>query len=211
MKNIFQVLLLAIVVVMAYLVWESPNQKIRFDKQKAIREKAIIQNLVDIRTAQEAYKDKYGDYTANFDTLIGFIINDSTPIVRKEGYLSDSLIEAGWTEEKGIAEGLLIRDTSYIPVFSELYKDRKNFHADSLCYVPYCDTLQFEMAKSVITTMSNVTVKVFEASTLYDDYLKGLDKQEIVNLKAFALKYDRFPGLKVGSVIEANNNAGNWE
>ena len=24
-------------------------------------------------------------------------------------------------------------------------------------------------------------------------------------------KFDKFPGLKIGSVLEPNNNAGNWE
>ncbi len=211
MKNIFQVVLLILVVVLAWMVWDSPNQKIRFDKEKETRDKAIIQNLIDIRTAQEAYKDKYGDYTASFDTLIDFIKNDSTPMVFKQGFLTDSMIEAGITEKKGIELGILVRDTSYAPVFTELYKDRKGFSADSLCYVPYKDTMQFEMEKGVFVTTTNVNIKVFEARTPYKSYLGDMDKQEVDNLIAYALKYDKYPGLKVGSVEEANNNAGNWE
>ena len=67
------------------------------------------------------------------------------------------------------------------------------------------------MGSGEITTASNVTIKVFEAKTPFEVYLKGLDNQEIVNLKATAEKYERYPGMKVGDLKEANNYAGNWE
>jgi hypothetical protein len=38
-----------------------------------------------------------------------------------------------------------------------------------------------------------------------------LDKQEVANLKDVATKSNKFAGLKVGSLEEINNNAGNWE
>lgn len=209
MKTIFQVVLVVIIVVLGWLVWDSPNQKIRFEQEKGKREDAIIQNLVDIRTAQVAYKDKYNRYTASFDTLIDFIKNDSTPIVFKQGFLTDSMMEAGITEKKGIQMGILIRDTTYVPVFTDLFDE--SYAADSLRYVPFADTLQFEMESGIFTTTTNVRIKVFEARTHFKDYLKDLDDQEVDNLIAYALKYDRYPGLKVGSIEEANNNAGNWE
>ncbi len=209
MKTVFQVVLIVIIIVLGWLVLDSPNQKIRFDKEKETRDKAIIQNLVDIRTAQEAYKDKYKRYTASFDTLVDYIKNDSTPNVFKQGFLTDSMLEAGITEKKGIEMGILIRDTTYVPVFTDLFS--ADYATDSIRYVPFADTLQFEMESGVFITTSNVSIQVFEARTPYKNYLGDLDKQEVDNLRAFALKYDRYPGLKVGSVQEANNNAGNWE
>ena len=45
----------------------------------------------------------------------------------------------------------------------------------------------------------------------YWNLLKGMDRQQIVNLVAEREDTDRFPGLMVGSIDNANNNAGNWE
>ena len=36
-------------------------------------------------------------------------------------------------------------------------------------------------------------------------------KQLVVNLKDKAEKLEKYPGLRVGSLTEINNNAGNWE
>lgn len=209
MKRVFQVLLLVAVIVLAYLVWDSPNQKIRFEKEKEHREEAIIERLKDIRTAQVAFKDKYNRYTASFDTLIDFVKNDSTPIVRKEGMLTDSMIEAGMTEAKAVKLGILVRDTTLVPTLTEIFPT--NFNVDSIQYVPNQEDLKFEMEAGIFNTSTNNKIKVFEARTPYTAYLSDLDKQEVQNLVVFAKKYERYPGLKVGSIVEANNNAGNWE
>lgn len=210
MRKALQVILLIAIVVMGYLVIDSPNQKLKFDKVKKARDIAVINRLIDIRTAQITFKEKFGYHTASFDTLIDFVKNDSLPRVLKEGFLTDSMLLAGMTEEKAVKLGILIRDTTYVPVQVEIFK-RKNFNSDSLRYVPYRDTMQFDMDAGVITTASNVEIKVFEASVLYDVYLDGLNKQEIVNLNASAFKYEKFAGIKVGDLFEANNYAGNWE
>ncbi|MFB6343564.1 hypothetical protein ACE1ET_17705 [Saccharicrinis sp. FJH62] len=209
MKQALQVILLILIVVMAYLVIASPMKKINFDKEKAKREEAVKLRLMDIRTAQIAYKEKYKHHTASFDTLINFIEKDSLPIVLKEGILTDSMVNAGMTEAKAIKLGLIVRDTSYIPVAQDLFG--KDYAADSLRFVPYGDTTQFIMGAGSVTTASNVTLQVFEAKTPYEVYLHGLEPQEITNLKLEAEKYERYPGMKVGDLEEANNYAGNWE
>ena len=40
---------------------------------------------------------------------------------------------------------------------------------------------------------------------------EGMDRQQIVNLVSEREDTDRYPGLMVGSIDNANNNAGNWE
>ncbi|MBQ9214733.1 MAG: hypothetical protein IJ150_12470, partial [Bacteroidales bacterium] len=71
--------------------------------------------------------------------------------------------------------------------------------------------VEFELGADTLETNSKIKVPVFEAKTPYDVYLNGLDRQEIVNMKDEAKTLDRYPGLKVGSLTEYNNNAGNWE
>jgi hypothetical protein len=56
-----------------------------------------------------------------------------------------------------------------------------------------------------------VDVPLFEAQMPYWSILKGMDHQQIVNLVAEREDTGRYPGLMVGSIENANNNAGNWE
>jgi hypothetical protein len=67
------------------------------------------------------------------------------------------------------------------------------------------------MASDTIETSSKAKISVFEAKTPNDVYLQGLDRQEIVNMNDEAKTIGKYPGLKVGSLVEFNNNAGNWE
>ena len=209
MKRALSLVLWAVIIVLAYFVIDSPLEQVRFDKEKDLREDAVVQNLIDIRTSQVKYKEKYGNYTAGLDTLIDFVKNDSLPSVLKEGYLTDSMIEAGMTEEKAVNLGIIVRDTTYVSALSVIFGD--DYPIDDLATVPYGEGAQFEMGAGIIRTGSNVPIKVFEAKVLYEVYMKGLSPQEIKNMQAKAFKFEKYAGLRVGSLAEANNNAGNWE
>ena len=65
--------------------------------------------------------------------------------------------------------------------------------------------------KSIVKQVSGVDVPLFEATIPYNDLLEGMDHQLIVNLNSERDKMNKFPGLKVGSIDNPNNNAGNWE
>jgi hypothetical protein len=64
---------------------------------------------------------------------------------------------------------------------------------------------------AVVKKVSGVDVPLFEACTPYDVLLRGMDRQLVVNLNEERKITDRYPGLKVGSIDQPNNNAGNWE
>ena len=208
MKKIIQIALAIAIVVLAYLIWESIQNPIRFNKEKDTRYAATIQKLKDIRTAQNAYKDEYGKYTASFDTLINFIKTDSMKLVRAEGSISDELLAMGWTEEIAAKEGIITRDTMRIAIKDTLFAE--NFNADLLWKVPFTEDDSFEMATATLR-VSNLNVFVFEAKVLNDILLHGMDRQLVINLNDRMKNQNNFPGVKVGDVIEPNNNAGNWE
>lgn len=209
MKTILQIVLLIVILGLSYAIYESIMQPIRFQEKQKIRSTAVIDRLKSIRDVQVAYRNINDRYTGSFDTLIDFLKTANIPVVKMEGSLTDSLIEAGVTEAKALAMGLIKRDTIYVPAKDSLVK--KGFNPDSLQYVPYTDKAKFEMGAGILTTGSGVKVQVFEAKVPYSVFLNGLDHQEIINLNDRARKLDRYPGIKVGSLEEANNNAGNWE
>ncbi|MCU4175287.1 hypothetical protein [Carboxylicivirga sp. N1Y90] len=210
MKTVIQIVLVVAIIALGYLCVESINKPIRFQEQHALRKEANVEKLMYTRDAQVAYKSVHNKYTGSFDTLINFILSDSLPLVKKEGSLTDSMLEAGITEIKALALGIIKRDTIRVSVKDSLFP--ANYAVDSLAFIPFVDgDEKFVMGSGVVVTGSGVKVQVFEAKVHNNVYLKGLEAQEVINLNDKTQKLERYPGLKVGSLEAANNNAGNWE
>lgn len=209
MRTLIQSILAIAIIILAYFLFESIMEPIRFNREVKIREDATIERLKDIRTAEEAYKSRYSSYTGSFDTLINFVKYDSLALIRAIGSIPDSLYDLGVTEKQAIKMGIIVRDTSYTSVLDSIFPD--NYPIDSLRYVPFCDTNQFFLGATKLVTASKVKVEVFEAHVLNDILLHGLNHQLIINYNAMKEKTVGFKGLKVGSLEASTNNAGNWE
>jgi len=209
MKTALQVIFVFVILGLGYLIYDSINQPIEFQDQQAKRQTAVVNRLKIIREAQVAYKGIYEKYTGSFDTLIDFVKTGNFKITKNEGSLTDSMLNEGMTEKEALKLGIIKRDTILVSVKDSLCHD---LDPDSLRYVPFSpDKAQFEIAATALTSSSGLVIPVFEASVTNKVYLKGLDNQERINMDDLAKNLGRFPGLKVGSVEEANNNAGNWE
>ncbi len=210
MKTVIQIALIAVAVVLAYFLYTSVERPLEFEKVKKVRYDATINRLKDIRKAELAYKDVYGKFTGSFDTLINFVKTGELPLVRKIGMLTDSMIDAGWTEKKALKEGKIIRDTIRVSVLDTVFG--KGYKIDQIRFVPVKDTVaEFYLGATYITTGSGIKVPVFEAKAHNNTILFKLDRQQVINLNESKRTNDKYPGLKVGSMEETNNNAGNWE
>lgn len=210
MKTALNIVFTIIIIALAYFLVESIMKPIRFNQEKDAREDAIKERLIDIRTAQEAFKSVKGYYTGSFDTLITFLKTDSLPLVFKKGSLTDEMIAAGiTTEREAVKKGLISRDTSYIPVRDSIFD--KGYPVDQLRDVPGMEKTEFVMSAGRVMTTSMVLVNVFEAYVLNDVFLGDLDRQLVINYNDQRMKITGFPGIKVGDVKVPNNNAGNWE
>jgi len=199
MKSIIlKVFLAVVIIVLGYLVIDSIMQPVRFENEKAAREKVVINLLKEIREAQIAYKGVYKHYAPTFDTLIDFIKNGQLPVVNIIPDPNDT------TFTKTIND-----TTGYTGVGEIIFKNRKNFDPESIQYIPFSEGQKFNLAASVIE-ISKVRVPVFEISADYNMILFGMDQQLIQNLIKKQKEFERFPGLKVGSLTEASTD-GNWE
>lgn len=197
-NNIIKVLLLVVIVVLAYLVVESVMTPVRFNKAVDKRSSAVIQNLIDIRTAEMTYKTINGKYTSSFDTLVDFLKNGEIPVVKMVPDPEDTTFTR------------TIRDTiGFIPVIDSLFGKRDDFIVNNFKFVPFSNNNMFKLDAGVIEK-GGVDVNVFEARSHYDVILQGLDEQMVVNLIAGKEQIERYPGLKVGSMTEASTD-GNWE
>lgn len=207
LKLPFQIGYGVIIIILGYLVLRTIMEPIEFKRERIKRENATIERLKDIRRAQESYKDKYGKYTGSFDTLISFIKTDSfelEKLIEVQPWNQDEI-----TRSEALKQGILQRSIIKVPVEDSLFGPE--FNVENIRYIPFTDKKEFTMDAGEVETGSQVKVKVFEAYALYDDLLNGLDRQEVINYKDDRYKITEFEGVKVGSLTEANNNAGNWE
>lgn len=210
MKTVVQIVLIALVLTLAYFLYSSVEKPLDFEKEKKERYDATITRLKDIRKAELAYKDVHGKFTGSWDTLITFVKTGKLPLVRKIGMLTDSMIEAGWTEKQALKEGKIIRDTVMVSVIDTIFG--KGYKIDEIKFVPVKDTVaQIQLGATFITTGSGIKVPVFEAKVHNNTILCKLERQLVINLNESKRTNNKYPGLKVGSLEETNNNAGNWE
>lgn len=208
MKVTLKILLAVAVVLLAYMCYRSIMGPIEFKDERDRRENLIKARLIDIRKAQIEYKYIHKVHAANFDELSKFLKDEKLPFLIKEGVLTDEQLEKGMTEKEAVKKGLIRRDTVWVTAVDTLFG--KGYNVDDLRNVPGAN-VQFTMDTATLTSGSGYTVKVFQCGVLYDDYLGDLNKQEVYNLKDKASKMGKYAGLRVGSVEEINNNAGNWE
>lgn len=99
-KIIYRILLGISALFLAYICVDSVVTPIKFEEKRAIRETAIVKNLIAIRTAQAEFKLVKGYYTADLDSLVMFLKTTPKKEVMKEGSLTDKQLEAGLTEHK---------------------------------------------------------------------------------------------------------------
>ena len=201
MKTVIQIILSIAILVLGYMLVDSIQQPIRFQQEQRARYNRTIDRLKDIRTAQLAYRSVYGEYTGSFDTLISFVKNDSFSVIMAIGDTDDSV---------AVALGQIIRDTIRVSVRDSLF--HRGYPIDSLRYVPSTGGRdEFFLGAGEVMTGSGLAVKVFEANVHNDILLAGLDRQLVINMNDERVKREQFPGLRVGSLTETTNNAGNWE
>ncbi|MBQ7210248.1 MAG: hypothetical protein IJS05_05065 [Paludibacteraceae bacterium] len=144
------------------------------------------------------------------------IIKAAKDKVKKMTFESeDALYDYIWANDKDIVKNSLQgfrRDTIATPLLDALYKGKHTAESiDKIAIIPYSNGLQYKLEVNNSFTNKNGVVPLFQASAAYETYLGDLNQQELVNLQDKEKKLGHFPGLKVGSIEEPNNNAGNWE
>jgi len=123
--------------------------------------------------------------------------------------LTDEQLKQGLTEKEAVKKGLIRRDTTWVLAKDTLLA--KGYNVSLIGKVPGFEDHSFELDTATLRSAAGYTIPVFEAGVRFDVFLAGLERQLIINLKEEARHLDRYPGLRVGSITQINNNAGNWE
>ena len=93
-KKIIQFVLALVVLGLVYCVYVLISTPIKFENEQKVREAAVIERIKDIRTAQRTFKSKYQRFTADFDTLINFVLHEEMTGERKKIDEDDSVAMA---------------------------------------------------------------------------------------------------------------------
>lgn len=211
MKKLFQIILAVAIVGLVYVIYVQISTPIRFDKETKAKKAQVIDRIKDIRTAQRAFKSKYQHFTASFDSLSAFVLTDTLELERKIVDEDDSAAMAMLKKsgKKNIEKfKIAVIDTIFAPK-KVTRQDVENFR-----FIPGTgNKAQFIMEAGIITTESKVVIPIVECRAPYKMFLDTVAyRQEVINLiDDEQNNFNRYPGVKFGSMDSGNNEAGNWE
>lgn len=211
MKKLFQIILAVAIVGLVYVIYVQISTPIRFDKETKAKKAQVIDRIKDIRTAQRAFKSKYQHFTASFDSMSAFVLTDTLELERKIVDEDDSAAMAMLKKsgKKNIEKfKIAVIDTIFAPK-KVTRQDVENFR-----FIPGTgNKAQFIMEAGIITTESKVVIPVVECRAPYKAFLDTVAyRQEVINLiDEEQNNFNRYPGVKFGSMDSGNNEAGNWE
>jgi hypothetical protein len=209
MKKLIQFLLALVIAALVFVVYLQISTPIRFEDEQKAREKVVIERLKDIRTAQRQFKSKYQRFTADFDTLINFVLHEQIEGERKIYDEDDSI---GMARLKKLRKKNVEKFT--YSVKDSMFKHLTPEQVAELRYIPFTDNqTQFLLDAGSLMTESKVVIPVVECKAPYIAFLDTVAyRQEIINLVDNCINnLDKYPGLKFGSMEGGNNEAGNWE
>ena len=262
MKTIINAILAVCAIALAWICVGSIIDDQAIDEQIEARQKVVEKRLIDIRKAQEAYKEQHdtvityideeaeetkearmGCYAETFDELIAFLKTAKYPEqISKEGQIQEGAQRKGWNDKK-VADHIynLRREGKSDDAIREILKGeelpgvwidtvwaenpikaifgREDYPVDSLRYIPCADALdgqfkEFELAAQVHFKMKIPMNYIMECAAPFATFMKGLGnagKNKQINMKKYEEERGAYPGLKIGDMVNWNNNAGNWE
>lgn len=261
MKTVINAILVVCAIVLGYICVGSIVDDQKLDDQIDARKKVVIARLLDIKTAEEAYKSTHdttlvysdeesgeikeatmGCYAEDFDVLISWLKSARYPEqITKEGQIQEAAQRKGWTEKKvanhiyelknqGLSKeqiqerlvgdelpGVWI-DTVWADSPIKALYGREDYPVDSLRYVPFSELdgnpEEFELQGGVHFKMKIPMMYIMECAAPFATFMKEmgpLGKNKQVNMKKYEEERGAYPGLKIGDMLNWNNNAGNWE
>lgn len=193
MRLIFNIILVVVAVVLAWVLFKGIQEPIAFNNALTIREQAVIDKLRTIRRVQEMYRDITGEFAPSFDTLVRVLETEDFSLISVIGDPDDPNFQ-----------GTITYDTTLTPAIDSIRK--LGINLDSLKYVPYTNGDTFNISADVIEYQAT-TVPVVEVGIPRKQFM---GKYASPFYKRYENNYDPNKPLKFGD-LNAPNLSGNWE
>jgi len=193
MRLVINLLLLAIIGALAYMLYFGIQEPIAFNDAKSARLGAVTDKLKEIRTAQEAYRGIKGKFANSFDSLSNTLRNDSFLIVKIIGNPDDP-------------NGEFVRTESYVMASDSMRSLGLLDKLDDFASVPFSNGEKFELMADTLTYQKTL-VNVVECRTRYRNFMGDYSDPKYAK---YDNTYDPSNYVKFGD-MSAPNLGGNWE
>ena len=192
--------------VLVYLIYQSINSPIEFNKVKNERYLKVIDRLKDIRNAQVAFKSVNGIYSNSFEELIKFVDSAQFTIIQKR---DSSYMQYDRVYRIDMLREVIVIDTlGYVSVKDSLFSSNDSYK--KMAYVPIDGVDEQFKLKADIIDKNGYNVPVFEVRVSKDivlfDQNKDLLKQEKGLMSVDGVNG---PDIVLGSLSDVSSN-GNW-
>ncbi len=205
MKIVIQLVLWVVIGILGYLVFNSVNGPVKFNKVKQARYAKAVENLRDIRSAQLAYRSITGKFEKNPEKLISFIDTAKFTLTQRR---DSSFIRFNKILKIDEPRDTVVIDTlGYASVKDSLFKTGNH---KTMMKVPIEGVdANFELDAGYINK-NDLRIAVFEAKVAKDVLLHDQDK-DLLAQEREVVSVDGVDGpyLLVGSMTEVNTS-GNW-
>jgi hypothetical protein len=191
-RTIFNALMFLLILGLGYVLYQQIEEPIAFQKMKTEREKAVIDKLVKIRKAQDAYRGVTGKFAGSFEELTSTLKTGKFTIVNIKGDADD------------INNTKMSYDTSYVNAIDSI--NTMGIELDGLDVVPYGEGAKFNI-KADTVTYQQALVDVVEVGTTYETFMAEFKDAKF---KKYDEKYDPKKKIKFGDLSKPLLT-GTWE
>lgn len=204
-----------------YLIYNTVQEPIRFERLKDRRYTVAVKTMIDLKTAQQAYRSKKGHFTTDMDSLIKFIETEKFVIIERK---DTSVIDVAKNAKFGLSVGpdgvggyfkdeVRTRVLGEIAIKDSLFKDSDRYKRLDRVIIPGVkEPVKIHMKSDVLVKGENgeFKVPVFEAKIFKKDILADQNEQFVIDeLKLKSVEGINGEEIVLGSMEEANLS-GNW-
>lgn len=193
MKVIANIVLILLIALLGYMLFNSIKEPIAFQEGKNLRASAVSNKLTDIRKTQEIYKSITGSYAGSFDLLVNTLRNDSIPFEKILGDPDDPT-----NADK------FIREITLVPAIDSIRAMKINL--DSLRYIPFTAGKTFDIQADTIEYQST-QVNVVQVGTKWKEFMGPFADKRFAK---YDKSYDPEKLFKFGD-MGSPSLSGNWE
>ncbi|MDD2986596.1 hypothetical protein [Flavobacterium sp.] len=216
LKPVLSIVLWIITLVFGYLIYQSIQAPIEFDKLKEKRFQIAVNKMLDIKSAELAYKSVKGKYTDNLDSLIYFIENENFVILeRKDTSVIDVEKNQAYrltVDEKGTGgyfkDVVVTKELGRVSIKDSLFKGSDRYR--NLTTVKIGDIEAKIDLKAGTIERDNMKISVFEAKLEKAKLLSDQDAS-LVEKEKKVVSVEGINGefILLGSMEEVSTS-GNW-
>ena len=158
MKIVINLILAALIIVFAFVLFNSISEPIKFRDEKTKRKNRVEAKLKDIRTAQELHRGVTGLFAGNFDSLRHVLTTQNFTLVNVQGDPDDPDNPEA-----------VVYDTTFFPAIDSVRA--LGINLEGIEYVPYTDKQKkFTIAADTLTYQQTL-VPVVEVGVKWADFM----------------------------------------